>query len=93
MYSITDDQTLDELKDIRDQILRVHKNKKVPMMVVGNKLDLAKRDRAVSKEEGKALAEEFGATFMEVSAKDNHKVKESFDKLLKKIVSKKGTSK
>lgn len=41
--------------------------RKVPMLVVGNKADMAKKDRAVSKEEGKALADEFGAQFMEVS--------------------------
>lgn len=36
------------------------------MMVIGNKIDIQK-DRAVSKEEGKALAEDFGAGFLEVS--------------------------
>ncbi len=36
-------------------------------MVIGNKVDMAKSDRAVSKEEGKALADEFGAAFLEVS--------------------------
>ena len=29
VYSITDDQTLEELRSIREQILRVHRNKKV----------------------------------------------------------------
>ena len=67
VYSIVDDQTLEELKAIREQILRVHKDKKVPMVVIGNKSDMAKKDRAVSKEEGKALADEFGAEFLEVS--------------------------
>lgn len=37
------------------------------MMVIGNKCDLKKR--AVSKQEGKALADEFGAEFMEISVK------------------------
>lgn len=88
VYSITDDQTLEELRSIRDQILRVHRNKKIPMVVIGNKVDMAKRDRAVSKEEGKALAEEFGASFLEVSAKENFKIKDSFESLIKKILSK-----
>lgn len=39
------------------------------MVVVGNKLDLAKTKRVVSKEEGKALADEFGAAFMEVTVR------------------------
>merc|ERR1719329_1426710 len=87
VYSITDDQTLEELRSIREQILRVHRNKKIPMVVIGNKVDMAK-DRAVSKEEGKALAEEFGAKFLEVSAKENSKVKDSFEQLIKTVLSK-----
>lgn len=35
------------------------------MMVVGNKADMKKR--AVSKAEGKSLADDFGAGFMEIS--------------------------
>lgn len=35
------------------------------MMVVGNKADMKKR--AVSKAEGKSLADEFGAGFLEIS--------------------------
>ena len=68
VYSVVDDQTLEELRSIREQILRVHRDKKVPMIVVGNKVDM-KKDRAVSKEEGKALADEFGASFVEVSVR------------------------
>lgn len=86
VYSITDDQTLEELRSIREQILRVHRNKKIPIVVIGNKIDLAKRDRAVSKEEGKSLAGDFNAKFLEVSAKENFKVKEAFELLIKKIL-------
>lgn len=39
------------------------------MVVIGNKADMAKKDRAVSKEEGKALADEFAAQFLEVSVR------------------------
>lgn len=41
------------------------------MVVIGNKVDM-KKDRAVSKEEGKALADEFGAQFLEVSVSFPH---------------------
>ena len=90
IYSITDDQTLEDLREIREQILRVHPRPdvckcfseswslmsayvylgmsvQVPMVVVGNKLDRQSSHRAVSAEEGAALAEEFGASFLEVS--------------------------
>lgn len=58
------------------------------MVVIGNKVDMAKKDRAVSKEEGKALAEEFAASFLEVSAKENSKVNDAFVTLIKKVISK-----
>ena len=67
VYSVVDDQTLEELRDIREQILRVHRDRKVPILIVGNKIDMPKRERVVSKEEGKALASEFNASYMEVS--------------------------
>ena len=60
----------------------------MPIVVVANKADLAAKDRAVSKEEGQALADEFGASFMEVSAKQNLKVKEAFETLIRMVTSK-----
>ena len=47
-----------------------------------------KNDRAVSKEEGKALATEMKAKFLEISAKENTKVKDAFNMLLKSILEK-----
>lgn len=59
------------------------------MIIVGNKVDLESTDRAVSFDEGAALAEEFGATFIEVSAKKNLKVRDAFEGLARQIVAKK----
>jgi hypothetical protein len=87
VYSTVDDQTFEELRSIREQILRVHQDRKVPMLVVGNKVDLS-NDRAVSKEEGAKLAQEFGASFMEVTAKENFRVKDAFNALIRKILAK-----
>ena len=56
------------------------------MLVIANKLDLAAEDRAVSVEEGSALADELNAIgFIEVSAKQNTGVREAFEMLLKKM--------
>lgn len=59
----------------------------MPIIVVGNKCDM-KNDRAVSKEEGQSLADEFNASFLEVSAKDNFRIKEAFDTLARKVMTK-----
>jgi len=87
VYSITDDQTLEDLRGIREQILRVHRDHKVPMVVVGNKLDAAS-ERAISVQEGEALAEEFHASFLEVSARTKYRVKEAFDMIVRKVLAK-----
>ena len=42
----------------------------VPIILVGNKTDL-QSDRRVSQEQGKRLAEEMKAVFIETSAKEN----------------------
>lgn len=58
-------------------------------MVVGNKADLAS-ERAVSEAEGQALARDFGdAGFIEVSAKNNVKVREAFETLVRLILARK----
>jgi hypothetical protein len=42
------------------------------MVVVGNKVDRQSTERCVSTEEGQALAEEFGASFLEISVRHVH---------------------
>ena len=55
-------------------------HKKLPAVIlVGNKCDLP--DRAVSHEEGAALAASHGIPFFEVSAKSKHNVTEAFEKI------------
>ena len=50
---------------------------RVPLVLVGNKTDLHV-DRRVSHEQGKKLAEEMKAVFMETSAKQNQNVEDIF---------------
>ena len=53
-------------------------------LLVGNKCDLP--DRQVSREEGEALAREFGFMYIETSTKDNINVSEAFNLVLKALV-------
>ncbi|KAI1241781.1 hypothetical protein IHE44_0005272 [Lamprotornis superbus] len=54
-----------------------HRYEKVPVILVGNKVDL-ESEREVSLSEGRALAEEWGCPFMETSAKSKTMVDELF---------------
>ncbi len=52
---------------MRDQIVRVKRFEKVPLILVGNKVDL-ESEREVAGSDGRALAQEWGCPFIETSA-------------------------
>jgi len=85
VYSITSQSTLQDLQEIREQILRVKDTDDVPLILVGNKCDL-EGERAVGREQGAALARSWGNTsFMETSAKSKINVNEMFCDLVRQI--------
>ncbi|CAG5084885.1 Oidioi.mRNA.OKI2018_I69.PAR.g10761.t1.cds [Oikopleura dioica] len=85
VYSITSQSTLQDLNEIREQILRVKDAEDVPLILVGNKCDL-EGERAVGREQGQALARSWGnVQFMETSAKSKINVREMFDDLVRQI--------
>lgn len=57
---------------------------KVPVILVGNKVDL-ESEREVSSSEGQALAEEWGCPFMETSAKSKTMVDELFAEIVRQM--------
>jgi len=85
VYSITSQSTLQDLQEIREQILRVKDTDDVPLVLVGNKCDL-EGERAVGREQGASLARSWGNTaFMETSAKSKINVNEMFCDLVRQI--------
>ncbi|GAA5806598.1 GTP-binding protein [Helicostylum pulchrum] len=68
------------LKELRD-----HAESKIVIMLVGNKVDLSETSRAVTTEEGAALAEKDGFLFMETSALDSTNVDNAFEKVFTTI--------
>ncbi|KAG5194021.1 hypothetical protein JEQ12_020382 [Ovis aries] len=68
VYSLVNQQSFQDIKPMRDQIVRVKRYEKVPLILVGNKVDL-EPEREVMSSEGRALAQEWGCPFMETSAK------------------------
>eukprot|EP00298_Acanthocystis_sp_HF-20_P002433 c12847_g1_i2.p1 GENE.c12847_g1_i2~~c12847_g1_i2.p1 ORF type:complete len:187 (+),score=81.98 c12847_g1_i2:93-653(+) len=84
VYSITSRTSFEEVASCREQILRAKDQDKVPMVIVGNKVDLEK-DRVVSTVEGRDLAKSFGVPFLETSAKARINVEECFYDLVRQI--------
>lgn len=79
VYDVTDRQSF---QDVEKWVQQVEERgaKDAKMMLIGNKND--REDiRAVSYEEGKALADKLGFDFFETSAKENIQVKEAFTQL------------
>ena len=86
VYSITNKGSFDEIASFREQILRVKDADKVPMVMIGNKLDLeAGGERKVTQDEGRKLAEEFGCPWMETSAKARIRCEDCFYELVREI--------
>lgn len=85
VYAIDDRQSFEIIKIIHDRIMESVGDNNVPVVVVGNKLDLQYSSRMVPKEEGEKLAASWGAGFMEISAKDSDKVIDIFEKMIYQI--------
>ncbi|KAM9999661.1 hypothetical protein ACTFIZ_008138 [Dictyostelium cf. discoideum] len=77
VYSITCKSSFNQVLNFREQILHVLDRDDVPIMMIGNKSDLV-NERQVSYHEGKELAQRFGMSFMEVSAKNRSNIDEVF---------------
>lgn len=82
VYSVTSRSSFEEVTAIVEQIHRVKDSDDVPVMVVGNKVDLHS-SRQVTTEEGGSLANKLGAGFVETSAKTRVNVEEAFYDLVR----------
>ncbi|KAI9522281.1 Ras- protein Rap-2a [Dissostichus eleginoides] len=84
VYSLVNQQSFQDIKPMRDQIIRVKRYERVPMILVGNKVDL-EGEREVSSGEGKALAQEWSCPFIETSAKNKGSVDELFAEIVRQM--------
>jgi Ras-related protein Rap-1B len=86
VFSITSLSSLNELSEIRDQIIRIKDDPSVPIVLVGNKCDL-EEDRAVSRGRAFAVSQSWGsAPYYETSARRRANVDESFRDLCRQII-------
>jgi small GTP-binding protein len=85
VYTITSRSTFDECVMLREKIMRAKDDQEnVPIVLAGNKCDL-ENERAVPHEDGKKLADEWGASFFETSAKDKINNEEVFYEVVRLI--------
>ena len=84
IYDVTNLQTFENVKNWITQI-REEANKNVVIFLAGNKADLPEESRAVQKEDGQKMAEEYNIPFQETSAKEGININETFQELVEKI--------
>ena len=77
VFSITDRETFVAMNEFREQILRVKVDEQIPIMLVGNKVDLEDQ-REVRRDEGASLARSWGVPYEETSAKTKQNVDKVF---------------
>jgi len=88
VFSITSLSSLNELAELRDQIIRIKDDENVPIVIVGNKSDL-EEDRAVSRARAFQVSQHWGsAPYYETSARRRANVDEAFADLCRQIIRK-----
>ncbi|KAK6625240.1 hypothetical protein RUM43_005534 [Polyplax serrata] len=83
VYDVCDASTFEDLQAIRDQILETKGSPNVPIVVVGNKLDLAVKSREVEFNTTESVVTvDWENGFVEASAKDGTNISKIFKELL-----------
>lgn len=83
VYDITHRESFEHVRDWLAEVTRFA-TPETQILIIGNKSDL--EDRAVSTEEGQALADELGVPFIEASAKSADHVSEAFETLASNLI-------
>jgi Ras-related protein Rab-8A len=88
-YDVTDERSFNSTTsnpDIRNWIRNIeqHASEDVNKILIGNKCDILDK-KVISKEQGQALADEYGIRFLETSAKSNIGVEEAFFTLARDV--------
>ncbi|KMS97067.1 hypothetical protein BVRB_7g179280 [Beta vulgaris subsp. vulgaris] len=86
VYDVTRRETFTNLSDVWAKEVELYStNQDCVKMLVGNKVD-KDSERAVTREEGVALAQQLGSLFLECSAKTRENVEQCFEELALKIM-------
>lgn len=82
VYSVASKASFDMIGVIRDKILQHTGHTWLPIIIVGNKCDLRPEQRQVTVEEGKKLAADWNAAYIEASARYDENVTQAFQNLI-----------
>jgi small GTP-binding protein len=83
VFDVTRQKTYENIKNWYEEIKEV--TPKISLILVGNKIDLVDQ-REVSREEGEALAEEIGISYIETSAKTGENIDDAFRMLALEMI-------
>lgn len=84
VFSVIDRKTFVEIEDFYKQIMKIKEKDRFPLVLVGNKCDLAAM-REVSADEAREYARNRNIPYLETSAKTRKNVEESFHQVVKEI--------
>ena len=88
LYDIGNKNSFEALDSWMESI-KDNADKKIPIILVGNKCDINDKKRKVTFEEGEKKGKEFQIPFFETSCKDGINVKEVFERIVNDIILKK----
>ncbi|ELU17310.1 hypothetical protein CAPTEDRAFT_149194 [Capitella teleta] len=83
VFAINNSKSFEDINQYREQIKRVKDADEVPMVLVGNKVDLP--SRTVDTKMGKMLADSYSIAYVETSAKTRQGVDDAFYTLVREI--------
>ena len=90
VFSITSQASLRELAELREQLVRIKDDERVPLVLVGNKSDL-EESRTVSRARAFQTSQSFGnKPYYETSARRRTNVDEVFKDLCRQIIRREG---
>ncbi|KAM8978711.1 ras-like protein [Sarcophilus harrisii] len=83
VYSVNDPHSFENVNVLWDHLQKLKGTKRVPMVLVANKVDVT--DRLVNPRQGQEVARRFGVPYVETSAKSKEGVEQAFHELVREI--------
>ncbi|VDN36829.1 unnamed protein product, partial [Dibothriocephalus latus] len=83
VFAVNNAKSFEEIGQYREQIKRVKDADEVPMVLIGNKVDL--QVRTVDAKDAQSVAREYGIPYIETSAKTRQGVEDAFFTLVREI--------